>query len=180
MILVLGSCATKKEISKTTKETNINIDSSATTSDKRQINKEYSIEWEYEGEFGNMLNPDTSDTTEIPKYLLKPDLPTIPKLLVTEKLPEIRKHPGKGKIKIKISESSSLEQNINKETKIKEKVQTKENKQNTESSVKTQKRNWLVSSIIIIIIGLIVKYAFDHRNNLKKIWKSIKKKITLH
>lgn len=181
MILVLGSCATtKKEISKTTKETNINIDSSATTSDKKKINKEYSIEWEYEGEFGNMLNPDTSDTTEIPKYLLKPDLPTIPKLLETEKFPEIRKHPGKGKIKIKISESASLEQNINKETKMKEKVQAKENKQNTESSVKTQKRNWLVSSIIIIIIGLIVKYAFDHKNNLKKICKSIKKKITLH
>ena len=182
MILVLGSCATtKKEISKTTKETNINIDSSATTSDKRKIDKEYSIEWEYEGDFGNIQNPDTSNTTEIPKWLLKPDLPSIPKLLLgAENLPRKRSIPGKGKIKIKISESSSLEQNINKETKVKEKVQTKENKQNTESSVKTQKRNWLVSSIIIIIIGLIVKYAFDHKNNLKKIWKSIKKKITLH
>ena len=104
----------------------------------------------------------------------------IPKLPGAENLPEKRSIPGKGKIKIKISESSSLEQNINKETKVKEKVQTKENKQNTESSVKTQKRNLLVSSIIIIIIGLIVKYAFDHKNNLKKIWKSIKNKITLH
>ena len=183
MILILGSCATtKKEISKSTKETNINIDSSATTSDKRQVDREYSIEWEYEGDFGNILNPDTSNTTEIPKWLLKPDypLPSIDKLLGKEKLPEKRMLSGKGKIKIKISESSSLKQKINKETKMKKKKQVKENKQNTESSVKTQIRNWIVSSIIVIIIGLIVKYAFDHKNNLKKIWNLIKKKITLH
>lgn len=183
MILILGSCATtKKEISKSTKETNINIDSSAITTDKRKIDREYSIEWEYEGDFGDIQNSDTSHTTEIPKWLLKPDshLPSITKLLEKEKLPEKRMLPGKGKIKIKISESSSLEQKINKETKMKKKEQVKENKQNTETNVKTQKRNWLVSSIIIIIIGLIVKYAFDHKNNLKKIWKSIKKKITLH
>lgn len=181
IILILGSCATtKKEIVKSTKETNINIDSSSITEDKRKIDREYSIEWEYEGNFENILNPDTSNTTEIPKWLLKPDFPSIPKLPGSENLPGKRKLPGKGKIKIKISESSSLEQNINKKTKMKEKVQAKENKQISKPNVKTQNKKWLVSSIIVIIIGLIVKYAFGHKNNLKKIWNLIKKKITLH
>lgn len=181
IILILGSCATtKKEIVKSTKETNINSDSSSITEDKRKIDREYSIEWEYEGNFENILNPDTSNTTEIPKWLLKPDFPSIPKLPGTENFPGKRKLPGKGKIKIKISESSSLEQNINKKTKMKEKVQTKENKQISKPNVKTKIEKWLVSSIIVIIIGLIVKYAFGYKNNLKKIWNLIKKKITLH
>ena len=181
IILIFGSCATtKKEIVKSTKETNINIDSSSITEDKRKIDREYSIEWEYEGDFGNILNPDTSNTSEIPKWLLKPDFPSIPKLPGTENLPCKRNLPGKGKIKIKISESSSLEQNINKKTKMKEKAQTRENKQISKPNVKSQNKKWLVSSIIVIIIGLIVKYAFGHKNNLKKIWNLIKKKITLH
>lgn len=175
IILIFGSCATtKKEILKSTKETNINIDSSSITTDKRKVDREYSIEWEYEGDFGYIVNPDTSNTTEIPKWLLKPDLPSIPKLPGTENL------PGKGKIKIKISESSSLEQNINKETKMRKKEQAKENKQISKPNVKSQNKKWLVSSIIVIIIGLIVKYAFCHKNNLKKAWNFIKKKITLH
>lgn len=104
MILILGSCATtKKEISKLTKETNINIDSSAITTDKRQIDREYSIEWEYEGDFGDIQNSDTSNTTEIPKWLLKPDLPlpSITKLLEKKNFRKRECFRAKEKLKLK-------------------------------------------------------------------------------
>lgn len=95
--------------------------------------------------------------------------------------PAQRKPPKKGRIRIRIARQDKVtHQNITEVTKIKrtEKQKTKD-KQYTKPIVKKKSSNILINSIIIIIFGLIVKFLFSHRNNLKKVWKKIKNSLTL-
>ena len=95
--------------------------------------------------------------------------------------PAQRKPPKKGRIRIRIARQDKVtHQNITEVTKIKrtEKQKTKD-KQYTKPIVKKKSNNILINSIIIIIFGLIVKFLFSHRNNLKKVWKKIKNSLTL-
>lgn len=95
--------------------------------------------------------------------------------------PAQRKPPKKGKIRIKINRKENItNQNIKEEkkTQAKQKQKTKD-KPDSKSSVKKENNNILINSIIIIIFGIIVKFLFSHRNNLKKVWKKIKKSLTL-
>lgn len=63
--------------------------------------------------------------------------------------------------------------------KSKEKEKTKTTERAKES-VKSQNQNWLISSIIIIIFGFLVKYVLEHKNNIKKAWRKVKKSLSLH
>lgn len=164
IIMLVSSCATKKHItsSTTTSATNIVTDS-ATQS--KNISEDLQIEWFFEGEEASGI----SDTTNIPKWL-KPILPTADK------------PPRKGKIRITISKhssSSSQKTKVEKSVKSKQKEKAKSTEKAKES-VKSQNRNWLISSIIIIIFGFIVKYVLEHKNNLKKAWRKVKKSLSLH
>ena len=71
MIIMLISCATKKQITSSTTTTDIVMDS---TSQKKNISEELQIEWFFDGEEASGI----SDTTNIPKWL-KPILPSADK-----------------------------------------------------------------------------------------------------
>lgn len=162
MIIMFASCATKKHITSSTTTTDIFSD---TASKKKNISEDLQIEWFFDGKETSGI----TDTSGIPKWL-KPILPSADK------------PPRKGKIRISISKhfSSSTQQ-----TKVKKMVKSKQKKkakttERAKESVKTQNRNWLISSIIIIIFGFIVKYVLEHKNNLKKAWRKVKKSLSLH
>ena len=162
MIIMFASCATKKHITSSTTTTDIFSD---TASKKKNISEDLQIEWFFDGEETSGI----TDTSGIPKWL-KPILPSADK------------PPRKGKIRISISKhfSSSTQQ-----TKVKKMVKSKQKKkakttERAKESVKTQNRNWLISSIIIIIFGFIVKYVLENKNNLKKDWRKVKKSLSLH
>lgn len=162
MIIMFASCATKKHItSSTTTTTNIVSD---TASQEKNISEDLQVEWFFDGEEASGI----SDTTNIPKWL-KPILPSTDK------------PPRKGKLKISLSKHYSFSSQQTKakksvKSKQKEKAKTKER---AKESVKSQNRNWLISSIIIIIFGFIVKYVLEHKNNLKKAWRKVKKSLSL-
>lgn len=164
IIMLVSSCATKKHItsSTTTSATNIVTDS-ATQS--KNISENLQIEWFFDGEEASGI----SDTTNIPKWL-RPILPSADK------------PPRKGKLRITFSKhfSSSTQQTKAKKSvksKKKEKAKTTEK---AKESVKSQNRNWLINSIIIIIFGFLVKYVLEHKNNIKKALRKVKKSLSLH
>ena len=164
IIMLVSSCATKKHItsSTTTSATNIVTD---TATQSKNISEYLQIEWNFDGEEASGI----SDTTNIPKWL-KPILPSSDK------------PPKKGKLRITISKhfsSASLQTKVEKSVKSKQKEKAKM-KERAKESVKSPNRNWLISSIIIIIFVFLVKYVLEHKNNIKKAWRKVKKSLSLH
>lgn len=162
IIMLVTSCATKKQITSSTTTTDIVIDSA---SQKKNISEDLQIEWFFDGEEASGI----TDTTNIPKWL-KPILPSADK------------PPRKGKLKISLSKHYSFS---SQQTKVKKSVKSKQKekaktKERAEKSVKSQNRDWLISSIIIIIFGFLVKYVLEHKNNIKKAWRKVKKSLSLH
>ena len=163
MIMMLISCATKKQVTtSTTTKTDIITDSA---SQSKNIAEDMQFEWFFDGEETSGI----ADTSGIPKWL-KPILPTTDK------------PPRKGKLKISISKhfsSSTQQTKVEKSVKSKQKEKAKTTER-AEKSVKSQNRNWLINSIIIIIFGFLVKYLLEHKNNIKKAWRKVKKSLSLH
>jgi len=162
MIIMFVSCATKKHITSSTTTTDIVSD---TASQEKNISEDLQVEWFFDGEEASGI----VDTSGIPKWL-KPILPSADK------------PPKKGRLRISISKhfSSSTQQNkVKKSVKSKQKEKAK-TKERAEKSVKSQNRNWLISSIIIIIFGFLVKYELEHKNNIKKARRKVKKSLSLH
>ena len=164
IIMLVSSCATKKHItsSTTTSATNIVTDSAAQS---KNISEDLQIEWFFDGEEASGI----ADTSGIPKWL-KPILPSADK------------PPKKGKLRITISKhfsSSTQQTKAKKSVKSKKKEKAKTTKKAKES-VKSQNRNWLINSIIIIIFGFLVKYVLEHKNNIKKALRKVKKSLSLH
>ena len=162
MIIMFASCATKKHITSSTTTTDIVSDSAF---QEKNISEDLQVEWFFNGEETSGI----ADTSGIPKWL-KPILPSADK------------PPKKGKLRISISKhfSSSAQQ-----TKVEKSVKSKQKKkakttEKAKESVKSPNRNWLISSIIIIIFGFIVKYLLERKNNIKKAWRKIKKSLSLH
>ena len=164
IIMLVSSCATKKHITSSTTTSATNIVSDSATQNKN-ISEDLQIEWFFDGEEASGI----SDTTNIPKWL-KPILPSADK------------PPRKGKLRITISKhfsSSTQQTKVKKSVKSKQKEKTKK-KERAEKSVKSQNRNWLINSIIIIIFGFLVKYVLEHKNNIKKALRKVKKSLSLH
>lgn len=162
IIMLITSCASKKQITSSTTRTGIVSDSA---SQEKNISEDLQIEWFFDGEEASSI----TDTTSIPKWL-KPILPSTDK------------PPKKGKIRISISKhfsSSSQQTKAQKSVKSKQKEKAK-TKERTKESVKPPNRNWLISSIIIIIFGFLVKYVLEHKNNIKKALRKVKKSLSLH
>ena len=162
IIMLVTSCATKKQITSSTTQANITIDSAT---QKRDITEDLQIEWFFDGEEYSGI----SDTSTIPKWL-KPVLPSADK------------PPKKGKLRISFSKHYSIsaqQTKVQKSVKSKQKEKAK-TKEKAKESVKTQNLNWLIISIIIIIIVFLVKYSLGHKNNIKKTWRKIKKSLSLH
>lgn len=162
IIMLVSSCATKKHITSSTTTTDIIRDSA---SQEKNISEDLQFEWFYDGEEASGI----TDTSDIPKWL-KPILPSTDK------------PPKKGKLRITISKhssSSSLQTKVEKSVKSKQKEKAK-TKERAKESVKSPNRNWLISSIIIIIFGFLVKYLLEHKNNIKKALRKVKKSLSLH
>lgn len=156
MIIMLISCATKKQITSSTTTADIIKDSA---SQEKNISEDLQIEWFLDGE----------KASGIPRWL-KPILPSTDK------------PPKKGKIKISISKhfsSSSQKTKVKKSVKSKEKEKAK-TKERAGKSVKSQNRNWLIISIIIIILGFLVKFVLQHKNLAENAWRKVKKYLSLH
>lgn len=162
MIIMFASCATKKNITSSTTITDIIKDSA---SQCKNIAEDLQIEWVFDGEEASGI----TDTSEIPRWL-KPIIPSTDK------------PPKKGKLRITISKhfsSTTQQTKVEKSVKSKQKEKAKTTEKAKES-VKSPNQNWLISSIIIIIFGFIVKYVLEHKNNLKKAWRKVKKSLSLH
>lgn len=162
MIIMFASCATKKQITSSTTTTDIASDSAYQS---KNIAEDLQIEWVFDNEEASGI----VDTSGIPKWL-KPILPSA------------GKPPKKGKLKISLSKHysfSSQQTEVKKAMKSKQKEKTK-TKERAEKSVKSQNRNWLYISIIIIILGFLVKKLLEHKNNIKKAWRKVKKSLSLH
>ena len=163
MIMMLISCATKKQVTASTTTTTDIISDSA--SQCKNIAEEMQIEWFFDGEEASGI----ADTSGIPKWL-KPIHPSTDK------------PPRKGKLKISISKhysSYSNQTKVEKKAKIKKKEKAK-TIEKAKGNVKSKNWKWLVILIIVIIIGFIVKYWLEHKNNIKKAWCKIKKSLSLH
>lgn len=161
IIMLISSCASKKQITTSTTSTDISIDSA---SQNRDIAEEMQIEWFFDGEETSGI----ADTSGIPKWL-KPVLPSYDK------------PPKKGKLRISFSKHyyiSAQKSQVQKSVKSKQKEKAK-TKEKAKESVKPQNLNWLIISIIIIIIGFLVKYSLGQKNNIKKVWRKIKKSLSL-
>lgn len=161
IIMFLSSCATKKQITTSTTKTDIIIDSAT---QNRDIAEDLQIEWLFDSEDASGI----TDTSDIPKWL-KPILPSADK------------PPKKGKFRITLSKhfsSSTQQTKVKKSMKSKQKEKDKTTKR-AEKSVKPQNRNWLISSIIIIIFGFLVKFLLERKNNIKKAWSKVKKYLSL-
>lgn len=162
MIIMLISCASKKQMTtSTTTKTDIITDSASKC---KNMAEEMQLEWFFDDEEASGI----ADTSEIPKWL-KPILPSTDK------------PPRKGKLKISISKhysSSSNQTKIEKSAKIKKKEKAKTTEK-AKVNVKSKNWKWLVVLIIVIIIGFIVKFVLQHKNNFKKAWCKIKKYLSL-
>ena len=162
IIMFLSSCATKKQMATSTTKTDIIIDSAT---QNRDIAEDLQIEWFIDSESASGI----TDTSDIPKWL-KPILPSTDK------------PPKKGKLRITLSKhfsSSTQQTKVEKSVKSKQKEKAKTTER-AEKSVKSQNQNWLISSIIIIIFGFLVKFLLEHKNNIKKAWRKMKKSLSLH
>ena len=163
MIMMLISCATKKQVTASTTTTTDIIKDSASQS--KNIAEEMQLEWFFDGEETSGI----ADTSGIPKWL-KPILPSTDK------------PPRKGKLKISISKhfsTSSNQTKIEKSEKIK-KIEKAKTTEKAKGNVKSKNWKWLIVLIIVIIIGFIVKYLLEHKNNIEKAWRKMKKSLSLH
>lgn len=161
MIIMLISCASKKQITSSTTTTDIVSD---TASQSKNIAEDLQIEWVLDGEETSGI----VDTSGIPKWL-KPILPSADK------------PPRKGKLRITISKhfsSSTQQTKVEKSVKSKQKENTK-TKERAKGNVKSKNWKWLVILIIVIIIGFIVKFVLQHKNIAENAWRKVKKSLSL-
>lgn len=161
IIMLVASCASKKQVTSSTIKTDVIIDSAT---QNRDIAEDLQIEWFFDGEEASGI----TDTTGIPKWL-KPVLPSYDK------------PPKKGKLRISVSRhlsSSTQQTKIQKSVKSKQKEKTKTTEK-AKGNVKSKSWKWLVILIIVIIIGFCVKYLLEHKNNIKKTWCKVKKSLSL-
>lgn len=162
MVVMFASCATKKQITSSTATADIIKDSA---SQEKNISEDMQIEWFFDGEETSGI----TDTSGIPRWL-KPILPSADK------------PPRKGKLRITISKhfsSSTQQTKAKKSVKSKQKEKAKSTER-AEKSVKSQNRNWLIISIIIIILGFLVKFVLQHKNLAENAWRKVKKSLSLH
>ena len=152
LFLIFSSCASHRAIQKEQIKEKVTIDS---TFNHILTNKNIEIEWIF-----------ADDTTAIPFCPGKNDTAAKPGRKYTP-----QKIPRYGKIKIHISNDSITSQGkIKANNKIKAKTKIKE----PAKVLKTKKSKKRFNFLYIILIGFCVKFLWDARKSLKKIWNLIK------
>lgn len=152
LTLIFSSCSTSKSVQTEKMKEKITIDS---TFNRTFSNKTIEIEWKF-----------TDDTTAIPFLPGKNNTAAKPNRKYTP-----QKIPRYGKIRIHISNDSiSAKGKVEVTTKIKAKAKKKE----PAKVLKPKKAKKRFNFVYIIIFGFCVKYLWDHKKGLKKIWNIIK------
>ena len=164
MMIGISSCSSQKQMTSTNTKTKTSTFTSLDSLLQRAtIAEDVEISWNFD---------------EIPGIKAESNKGSEQKPLI----PSSKKPPKKGTVHIKITKQAEV---VNQQSKIEKKEQQTQKqktkkKQNNKPKVKKKENNVFVNALLIIIFGLIVKYVFDHKNNLKKVWNLLKKKLTLH
>lgn len=152
IFFLFSSCASHRTNQQEQIKEKVSIDS---TFQHVLTNKNIEIEW-----------ISTDDTTAIPILPGKNDTAAKPSRKFTP-----QKIPRYGKIRIHISSDSiSAKGKVEATTMIKAKAKKKE----PAKVLKPKKAKKHFNFVYIIIFGFCVKYLWDHKKNLKKIWNIIK------
>ena len=152
LFLIFSSCASHRTIQKEQIKENVRIDS---TFNHVLTNKNIEIEWIF-----------TDDTAAIPFLPGKNDTAAKPGRKYTP-----QKIPRYGKIRIHITNDTIKSQGkVKATTKIKAKTKKKE----PAKMLKPKKAKKRYNFIYVILIGFCVKFLWDNKNNIKKIWRIIK------
>lgn len=95
--------------------------------------------------------------------------------------PSAKSPPKKGAVHFRISKRAESIKTQTKAVKKSKQQLTKKDKkiEKKKKETKIVKNNIWCNTLFIIIFAFIVKYAFEHKKNLKKVWNLLKKKLTL-
>ena len=152
LFLIFSSCASHRTIQKEQIKEKVSIDSAF---QHVLSNKNIEIEWIF-----------SDDTTAIPFLPGKNDTAAKPSRKYSP-----QKIPRCGKIRIHITNDSIVSKGEVKAT-AKKKAKTK--KKEPAKVLKPQKAKNHFNFIYVIIFGFCVKYLWEHKKSLKKIWNLIK------
>ena len=152
LFFLFSSCASHRTVQQEKVKEKISIDS---TFNHVLTNKNIEIEWIF-----------TDDTTAIPFFTGKNDTAAKPSRKYSP-----QKIPRRGKIRIHITNDSIVSKGVVKAT-AKKKAKTK--KKEPAKVLKPQKAKNHFNFIYIFIFGFCVKYLWEHKKSLKKIWNLIK------
>ena len=152
LFLIFSSCASHRTVQKEQIKEKVSIDS---TFQHILTNKNIEIEWIYSDDTATVpYQPGINDTAAKPRKKYTP-----------------QKIPRCGKIRIHISNDSiSTKGKVEATTKVKAKTKKKEPAQ----VLNHQKAKKRFNFLYIILFGFCVKFVWDSRKSLKKIWKIIK------
>ena len=162
-MIIINSCSTQKQMASTNATTkSSSISKMDSLFQRATIAEDVEITWSFDEDPG--INPESNKNPE-----QKPLIPSA------------KKPPKKGAVHIKITKQAEV---VNQQSRTEKKVkqtqkQKTKKKQNNNPKVKKKENNVFINALFVIIFGLIVKYVFDHKNNLKKVWNLLKKKLTL-
>ena len=163
MILVVTSCSSQKQMTTTTATANTSaIEKLDSLFQKISLAEDIDIAWSF--------NEDPNENAESNKTRSE-----------TPIKPSAKSPPRKGAVHIKISKRAESIKTQTKAVKKSKQQQTKKDKKKEKKKKETKivKNNVWRNALFIIIFAFIVKYVFEHKKNLKKVWFLLKKKLTL-
>ena len=163
MIIVVASCSSQKQMTSTTATVNTSaIEKLDSLFQKITIAEDVDIAWTFD--------EDPNENAESNKTQSE-----------TPIKPSAKSPPRKGTVHVKISKRAEAIKNQTKAVIKSKKQLTKKDKKKEKKKKETKivKNNIWRNALFIIIFVFCVKYVFEHKNNLKKVWNLLKKKLTL-
>lgn len=163
IIIVVASCSSQKQITTTTATSNTSaIEKLDSLFQKITIAEDVDIAWTFDD--------DPNENAESNKTQSE-----------TPIKPSAKSPPKKGAVHIRISKRAEAIKSRTKAVKKSKQQLTKKDKKKMKKKKETKnvKNNIWCNALFIIIFVFCVKYVFEHKNNLKKVWNLLKKKLTL-
>ena len=163
MMLVVTSCSSQKQMTSATATVNTSaIDKLDSLFQKITIAEDVDIAWTFD--------EDPNENAESNKTQSE-----------THIKPSAKSPPRKGAVHIRISKRAESIKTQTKAVKKSKQQLTKKDKKMEKKKKETKivKNNIWCNALFIIIFAFIVKYVFEHKKNLKKVWNLLKKKLTL-
>ena len=160
--MVISSCSSQKHVTSTTANTSA-IQKMDSLFQKASIAEDIEIDWNFDED--SEMFPESNKTQS-----------------ETTNKPSAKGPPKKGTVHIKISkraEAVKTQTKAVKKSKQKQKIKDKK-KEKKKKNNKSVKKNIFLNAICIIIIALIVNFAFHYKNKLKKVWSLLIKMLNLH